>query len=84
MFLEANLTVNSKRLVSAPPVGATVDCPQEIKDLTHGPYTLVEFYFRKIMNSEEKEIQSFLCGMFGEKCETSDSKEFQIHSFSTN
>ncbi len=35
------------------------------------------------MNSEDTGIQSILCGMLGEKIETPDSKEFQIHSFST-
>ncbi len=35
------------------------------------------------MNSEEIGIQSILCVMFGEKIETPDSKEFQIHSFSS-
>ncbi len=34
------------------------------------------------MNSEDTGIQTILCGMFGEKIETPDSKEFQIHSFS--
>ncbi len=36
------------------------------------------------MNSEETGIQSILCGTFGEKIETPDSKQFQIHSVSTN
>ncbi len=34
------------------------------------------------MNSEETGVQSVLCGMFGEKFETSDSEEFQNHTFS--
>ncbi len=35
------------------------------------------------MNSELTGIQSIFRGTFGEKIETPDSKEFQIHSFST-
>ncbi len=42
---------------------------------------LVEFYFRKTMNSEG--IQSVFSGMFGGKIETPDSNEFQFHSFSS-
>ncbi|MCP3667299.1 MAG: C2H2-type zinc finger protein, partial [Gammaproteobacteria bacterium] len=34
------------------------------------------------MNSEETGIVPVLCGMVGEKIETPDSKEFQIHSIS--
>ncbi len=44
----------------------------------------MEFYFRKtIVNSGQIGILSIFPGIFGEKIETPDSKEFQIHSFST-
>ncbi len=42
---------------------------------------VMEFYFRNTMTSEETAIQPVLCGMLGEKVETPDSKDFQIHSF---